>query len=398
MALEVKTIDEETTSLCDSFDAEIAPKSIWRNNNNKLYLVLKSIGAGFSKIRDVVLSLKYRFDPRYCAEDDLESTMLITGTKRISGKASMLRMICYNNDLSQSYTLPAGTYEYTSVDGDIFTYELQDDTAVAPQAFVIMVLASEKQGSFPVSGETNASVVVREGSAIPSAFSFEALDNSSTLGRAEETLFEARNRILTDTTRHDSLKELEAEINALPTIYGCNLIFNPTEEDVTLDDGSVLSPYELLIILTGSPTAELAKLVLAHEIYRTHMTTAEQVVWYENELFVNGRFPVYYMTHAKRRFWLTIYYDYDSGLKTDEQVEAAFNALLAKYKVMTEHVDSITEPMLYETLQGHGIAGVTLLKVYLQDMQNGELVTVPYIQIPKLMVPELQDIAFVTEE
>ena len=398
MALEAKTIDEETTGLCDSFDADISPKTIWRNNNNKLYLIFKSIGAGFSKVRDAVLALKYRFDPRYCTEDDLESTMLITGTKRISGKASMVRMICYNTDLADSYTLPAGTYQYTSTDGIVFSYELTDDTPVAPQGFVVMVLASAENGAFPVSGETNAVVAIEEGYTIPPAFSFEALDNASSLGRAQESLYELRNRLLTDTNRQDSLKELEAAINALPTIYGCNLLFNPTEEDVTLEDGSVLAPYELLIMITGSATEELAKLVLEHEIYKTHMATAEQVVWYENDLFLGGKYPVYYATHAKRRFWLTIYYDYDSSLKTDIQVEAAFNELLAKYKVMTEHVDAITEPMLYEALQNHGIDGVKLLKVYIQDMQDGQLVSVPYIQVPRLMVPELADVAFVTEE
>ena len=398
MALEVKTIDEETTSLCDSFDADIAPKSIWRNNNNKLYLILKSIGAGFSKIRDVVLALKYRFDPRYCDEDDLASTMLITGTKLISGKVSMLRMICYNTDLANTYTLPAGTYQYTNTDGIIFSYELTSDTPVSPQGFVVMVLATSENGSFPVTGESDAGVTTAEGYAIPSAFSFEVLNNAASLGRAEETLYQARLRLLSDTNRQDSLKELEAEINALPTIYSCNLIFNPTEDNVTLEDGSILAPYELLILITGSPTPELAQLVLEHEIYKTHMTTAEQVVWYENSLFVGGRYPVYYSEHAKRRFYLTIYYDYDRTLKTDAQVEAAFNEILAKYKVMTEHVDAVTEPMLYEALQNHGIEGVKLLKVYLQDMQDGQLVSVPYIKVPRLMVPELADVAFVAEE
>jgi hypothetical protein len=398
MAVEAKTIDEETTGLCDAFDADIAPKSIWRNNNNKLYLILKSIGAGFSKLRDVIIALKYRFDPRYCSDDDLESTMLITGTKKISGKASMLRVIAYNNDLALPYTLPAGTYRYTSTNGDEFTCMLSQEASVAPQSFVVMVFVSVSQGSFPVSGEANASIATDEGYEIPQAFSFEALDNSGMLGRQEETMFECRQRLLTDTTRHDSLKELEAELNALPTIYGCNLMFNPTDEDKTLEDGSVLAPYELLIMITGSATDELASIVLSHEIYKTHMTNAEQVVWYKNPLFVGGKYPVYYATHAKRRFWLTVYYAYDTGLKTDSQVEAAFNALLAKYKVMTEHVDAITEPMLYEALQNHGIVGVTLLKVYIQDLVDGELVTVPYVQVPRLMVPELQEVAFVTEE
>lgn len=398
MAIEAKTIDEETTGLCDSFDADIAPKSIYRNNNNKLYLVLKSIGAGFSKIRDVVLALKYRFDPRYCSDDDLESTMLIVGTKRISGKVSVVRIICYNTDLSVTYKLPAGTYQYTSADGVLFSYVLTAETPVAPQGYVVMVLASAENGAFPVAGETNAGVITAEGYEIPPAFSFEALANTTTLGRKEETLFEARNRILTDTKRQDSLKELEAELNALPTVYACNLLFNPTEENVTLEDGSVLAPYELLVMITGSATPEMAEIILSHEIYKTHMVTAEQVVWYNNPLFVGGRYPVYYTNHAKRRFWLTIYYSYDSGVKTDALVEAAFNELLAKYRVMTEHVSAITEPMIYKTLQDHGIDGVTLLKVYLQDMQDGQLVSVPYIQVPRLMVPELADVAFVTEE
>jgi hypothetical protein len=398
MDFEAKTIDEELTELVDTYDSFIAPKRLFRNNNNKLYLIFKSIGAGFSKIRDVVLGLKYRFDPRYCSDDDLESMMLITGEKRIGGKASMLRVLLMNTELEESRTLTAGVYSYVSTDGSEFRFTLSEDATIAPQGFEVILFASVETGAYPVSDNANAGITRSDGGKIDSAFQFQTLDNSASLGRVEESMLEVRERILSDTLRRDSLKELQTAIKSIPSIFECNLVLNPDTELRDIGEGITLEPKELLIVITGMPDETFAQTVLSGIIYKTHKITFDMVVWYYNDLFVDGRYPVYYKFHDKTYFYLTISYRFDRSKLKKEQVDAGLSLIFNKYKVMTSHVDEITEALLYKDVENSGLAGVVIRKIWIQAMENGSLVSVAGVDIPKMYLPELVSITYIAEE
>lgn len=399
MAFSIKSIDEEVAGIVDSYDGMIAPKTVWRNNNNKLYLTLKSIGAGFSKIRDVVLALKYRFDPRYCDDDDLASAMFITGEKTIPGKASMLRVIVTNTSIEEDGILFPGKYVYTSAEGQPFSFTAPENIVVPPQGFQVLLFSSRDIGAWAVAGELLASVVREDGQAISGDLEFEVFDNSSALGRLAETPFDIRQRILSDASRQDVLYELELAIKALPTIFECTLIFNSDNENtVTIEDGTVLQPKELLVVLTGVPNQDVADLVMSRTFYKTHMNTMEEVIWYYNPLLATGRYPVYFMFHKQRQFYLAINYLYDRQKMTKAGVETAFRRILRKYRFMTQHISEISEPLIYAELQNHGIPGVALRKVFIQIMTNGSLESVARVPIPRLMMPQLVDISFIAEE
>jgi len=396
---EAKTIDEETRDICNSFDAAITPYTIHRNDNNKIFLVLKSIAAGFSKIRDIVLALKYRFDPRYCDDDDLESAMYITGETRIPGKASIVRIVISNIDDKDGHILSAGTYLYSAPGGQMFECLLPDDLFIGALGFQVLLFASRNIGSWLVTGQVSASVVRIDGEKITTFFAFESLENSGSLGRMPETNFEVRQRILTDTNRQDTLRELELALSAIPSIFACNLIFNPDNvSPMTLEDGTVLLPKELLIIITGVPDVSFASVVMSHTFYKTHMNKPEEVVWYDHPLLAGGRYPVYYMQHKKRPFYMTINYSFDRSKIKDTQCNAALSAIFQKYKYMTQHIDQINEPLLYRDVENHNIPTVSIKKIYIQTMIEGSLVSVALVDIPLLMIPELIDIQFIPEE
>jgi hypothetical protein len=81
-----------------------------------------------------------------------------------------------------------------------------------------------------------------------------------------------------------------------------------------------------------------------------------------------------------------------------EQVEAEVNRVFAKYKNYLTHIDAITEPMLYNDLSALNIPGFSVIKVYIQMMQDGELVSVPSVELPKTKLPELQGVTYYSED
>ncbi len=399
MAIELKTLDEEVQDLVDTFDSLITPKRVWRNNNNKLYLIFRSIAAGFSKIREIVLSTKYRFDPLYCSDDDLESAMRITGEQRIPAKQSVLRITAFNTDAEESAVLKAGEYSFTSAQGQPFLYTMFTDTVIGPNDFTLLLFVSRDVGKHSVQGEVGARVVRTDSAPISEFFRFEAMENSESLGRPAESFVDIRERILSDTSRQDSIRELELAINALPTIFTCNLIFNPSDaHNAVLEDGTVIEPKKLLIVITGVPGMDLAELVLAKTVYATQMVEQQNMLFYPHELFAGGGYPVYYTYHTKIRFYVTVYYAFSEEKLLQEEVESAFSQMLLPYRSMIKHIPEINEAMLYESLTKTALAGVQLKKVYLQTMKDGQLETAVTIKIPRLSLPELVDITYIGEE
>jgi hypothetical protein len=390
MALRLKSIDEETTELADVYDGLIAPKKIWRNHNNKLYLILRAYAAGKVGLNDAALALRSRFDPLYCDENDLYSTAKLLGTNPREGTGSILRVTVSNKDTEEQKTLAAGVYNYQSTTGMVFSFEVANDCIFDPEETKVVSAISQAKGSYAVGANAGIKLYRSDGAAIDGAFAFSCEDNAGQLGYPDENAFDFRTRILNDGDRQDHIKELELAIRNLPNIFECNLTFNGGTEPVEYD-GITLLPRELLITITGVPTGKIAELVAEEVCYATHKINDAQVVYYENPLYVNGRYPVYFKYHDRTDFSLAVTYQYDSmKLKTD-QVEAAIHTLFKPYAGMVTHIDTFSEETAYKTLSALNLPNVKILDADVID-SGGE--AVPYVRIPVTRLPRLTGIAF----
>jgi hypothetical protein len=390
MALKSKSIDEETTELADVYDGLIAPKKIWRGHNNKLYLILRAYAAGKVGLNDVALALRSRFDPLYCDDFDLYSTAKLVGTDFKNGTGSLLRLTISNKDTEEQKTLAAGIYNYQSTTGMVFSFEIADDYAFDPEEAKIVYAISQTKGSYEVGANADIKLYRSDSKAIDGAFVFSCEDNSGCLGYLDEDAFSFRTRILNDADRQDHIKELELAICNLPNIFECNLTFNGKTEPADYD-GIILQPKELLITVTGVPTSEIARLVVEEVCYATHKINDEQVVYYENPLYTEGKYPVYFKYHDKTDFSLSITYEYDSTKLKTTQVEDAINALFKPYTRMVTHIDVFSEETAYKVLSSLNMPNVKILDA---DVLNSSGEGVPYIRIPATRLPHLTGIVF----
>jgi hypothetical protein len=390
MALRSKSIDEETTELADVYDSLIAPKKLWRNHNNKLYLVLRAYAAGFAGLNDAALALRNRYDPRYCDDLDLYSTAKLVGTDFKKGTGSLLRITVLNKDTEESKTLAAGVYNYQSAAGIVFSFEVANDYAFDPEETRVVSAISQSKGSYEAGSGANIKLYRSDSAAIDGAFVFSCEDNSGQLGYPDEDIFDFRTRILNDADRQDHIKELELAIRNLPNIFECCLKFNGRTEPVEYD-GIVLQPRELLITITGAPTSEIARLVVEEVCYATHKINDAQVVYYENSLYADGKYPVYFNYHDKTDFSLAITYQYDSAKLKPAQVEDAVNALFKPYTQMVTHIDTFSEETAYKTLSALNMPNVKILDANVLNSGGEE---VPYIRIPVTRLPRLTGIVF----
>jgi hypothetical protein len=396
MAVTTQSVDEITTFIVDTYEDTInkdnpgQPKRIWRNNNNKLYLVFRSIAAGFKLILDAVLSQKSRFDPLHCDNVDLYTTAKLVGTKVKEGTGSIVRITITNKDITESKIFEKGAYNYTSVSGMVFSFELADDYLFDPGEKKIVSAISIEKGSYRVENNTNIKLTRSDNAAIEKAFVFSCSDNLAQLGYADEDESAFRERILNDTNRQDHIKELELRIRNLPNIFECNLILNQGDQFV-LYDGITLAPNELLITITGVPTNQIAELVARDVLYTTHQTDPDLVVYYDSEYYIGGRYPVYFRYHNTTDFSLSIEYQYNSGKLKSAQIEDAINSLLEPYTYMVTHVDMLSEEDVYKVLSNLNLPSVKVLDANVIDSAGND---VPYIRIPKTRLPHLTSIIF----
>jgi hypothetical protein len=394
MALIRKSIDEETTELADIYDSLIAPKKIWRSHNNKLYLALRSFSAGKVGLTDAAIALRSRFNPLYCEDIDLYSAAKLVGTDLKQGTGSMVRITIFNKDTTRQKVLRGGDYNYRSVPGTVFWFQVQNDYVFDPEEERIVFAISEEKGSFPVLRNTDIKLFRTDGAEIDPMFSFSCEDNSGQLGYKDETLYDFRARILTDADRQDHLKELELKIRNLPSILECNLIFNadtlPQEYD-----GITLAGKELLITITGVPTDKIAELVVKEVLYITHMVDPDNVIYYRNELYINGKYPVYFRYHAAFDFSLAIAYQYDKDKLKPVQVEDAVKALFRPYRQMATHLDIFSEGDAYRILGNLNLPNVKILDAGIINSDGKE---VSFICVPKTRLPNLTDIQFTAVE
>ena len=393
MAVEDYSLDEILTILEDAYDDSITPSKLARKDTNKLHLMYKADSAGLQLINKIVLSLRRRLDPQYCPDSDLPSTARIAGTEFLPAKASLVQVTVTNTSSSDSATLYAGVYLYPSATGEVFTFTLDNDVLFAATEAKTYSALSQNTGSFPV--DTNSSVAVQreDSSPINANLTFSTEENSVYLGYDAESIYEFRKRMLTDANRQDEITQIENGIKALTNIFECNCVFNPLTEPQVYD-GITLGIHELLVIITGVATGQIADVVAKHTVHKTHIVNALDVVYHDDPMYIGGRYPVYFMKHLTKDYSLTVAYNYDSTKLKASQVEAAFNTLLSKYKNANRHVDVVTEFDVYTRLNEASLANVSVLNVNL--IVSGT--EVPYVAVPKTRLPHLVTVTYVPND
>jgi hypothetical protein len=395
MALINKSADELVTEMVDTYDGLLKendpskPIRVWRNKNNKLYMVFISIGAAFSHVLDAILALRNRFNPLHCDDSDLQSTALMVGTHPRLGAGSILNITIKNKSTTEQKMFTAGVYNYMSVSGMLFYFQQLNDYLFDPNEIVQLSAISRERGGFHVMQISSIKLFRNDGQPIDSTFVFSCADNNGQLGYPDEDAFAFRQRLLNDGNRQDHIEELELKIRNLPNIFECNLIYNQDVQPSEYD-GITLLPMELLVIITGVPTDEMAKLVVEDVIYTTHQVDEDKVVYYESMYYINGKVPVYYKNHDTTDFALEITYQYDQQKLKSEQVETVINALLDRYVHAVTHVDTINEEIFYSLLGKLDLPNTKVLDIDI--IVSGE--QVPYLPVPRTRLPHLTGVTF----
>lgn len=399
------SIDEILTELGDSFDADIAPRKITRSTANKIWLMLRAFSRGLYGLYQVVAALKYRFDPLYCTDEELESTMRLVGTKRQPGKTSLVTITIWNNHGTESKTLPVDMYYYTSANGVLFSLLVFEPIVIPPNAFAKRDFYSSigeefAIGAFPVSANSDILVTNGSGDPIDEDLSFDCEDNINQLGREEETLFEARQRILTDNQRQEVLYLLEENLRSLPNIHECTILSNkgiePTPSPYLQDDGVTpvpILPQTIFIIMTGSPTDEFARQVLTLSPFLTTIPEGVEdyrVTTYNSPMYVGGSFPVYHVPHRIKNFDVIIQYGFASSQIGQTEIEAALLRLLLSFKANTRFKEIISVEDFSHALSSYQNPSVRILSITFD--YDGEIVS--YMQFDKTQIARLNNISF----
>ena len=401
------SLDEILTELGDSFDADIADsnRKIVRSTANKIWLILRAFSRGLYGMYQVAAAMRYRFDPVYCSDDELESTMRITGTSRKPGKASLLTITIWNTNDVTTKTLLAGTYSYLSANGITFSLVVQEAISIPSNSFVKRDFYSSLGGepligAYEVSDNTGIPVTEENDLTIDEYITFDCEDNTNQLGYAEETLFEVRQRILTDNQRQEILHILEERLQLLPNIHECTVIGNntlaPINSPYLKDDGLTyeqILPQSVMIILTGSPTSDFAEEFLSLCPFVTTVPTGVAdygTVYYNTDIYINGQFPVYYLKHKIATYNVTIKYGYIARQVSTATVEQILETLLQSFKANTRYKSIISADDFSTALSEYQNASVKLLSVTFS--YGGE--TVSYMRFDKTQIAQLSTVSF----
>lgn len=401
------SLDEILTELGDSFDADIADsnRKIVRSTANKIWLILRAFSRGLYGMYQVAAAMRYRFDPVYCSDDELESTMRITGTSRKPGKASLLTITIWNTNDVSAKTLLAGTYSYLSANGVTFSLVVQEAISIPSNSFVKRDFYSSLGGAaligaYAVSDNTDIPVTEENGLAIDEYITFDCEDNANQLGYAEETLFEVRQRILTDNQRQEILHILEERLQLLPNIHECTVLGNntlaPINSPYLKDDGITyvqILPQSVLIILTGSPTADFAETFLSLCPFVTTLQTgvaAQGVVYYNTDIYVDGHFPVHYLLHKIATYNVVIKYGYIARQVSTATVDQILETLLQSFKASTRYKAIISADDFSSVLSEYQNASVKILSISFS--YGGE--TVSYMRFDKTQIARLDTVSF----
>lgn len=384
--MELKTFDNILEEICDAYDESISPKKITRSNTNILYLIFKAISKGFEVINNIVVTLSNKFNPSYCSDEDLLSTSELVGTERIKAQSSGLKITAVNNG-GQPTTISAGTYTYLGVNDISFIFNVLSDIEIPAGQKYVFLAVSNQRGRFLVTEQTD--ITVTSTTTIPEDITFSCSDNTSLLGREEETLLELRERIVTKVDRQDSFTELEYKINNLPTVFDSKVLFNNEIIDVTYD-GYVIPPFHLLIFVSGNITNDIAETVAQNTPYPTVQGVEGIETKYFSDSFVNGFFPVYVNKFKKKEYTANIIYKIDEEYADSIEAEAKMRNALYNNFTGEVHTDYIKEENLYTVLISLYLEAVNILAVNLYVDGN----PVDYVTVPSSQIPELKEITF----
>ena len=401
------SLDEILTELGDSFDADISvsQRKIVRSTANKVWLMLRAFSRGLYGIYQVVAALNYKFDPVYCTDAELESTMRITGTTLRPGKASLLTVTIWNNHDVSSKSLLPGVYSYLSANGITFSITIQDTIVIPHNSFVKRDFYSSSAGSpligiYTVSDNTKIDVYENGGAVIDSYITFDCENNETQVGYAAETLFEARKRILSDNQRQEILHILEERLQLLPNVHECTVIGNNTLAPISspyLNDDNMtyalILPQSVMIILTGSPTSDFAEQFLALCPFIT--TAPEHVanygtVYYATDIYLDGRFPVHYLPHKIASYSVVVKYGYVASQVITTAIDTLLESFLQPFKANTRYKKIISTEDFYNVLAEYQNPSVKILSVSFTYGGN----TVYYMQFDKTQIARLENISF----
>ena len=384
--MELKTFDTILTTICDSFDSLISPRTIARTNTNIIYLIFKAVAKGYEIINNVCVVLSNKFDPLYCSDDDLTSSASIVGTERHKGSATGLHITITNNG-SVSVTLLAGLYTYALDDDTKFEFEVMENTVIASGSHISFIAMSEKIGQYPVTAQ--AKITVTSEQPVSSDLVFSCTDNAALLGLFEETDLEFRERINSETDRQNSMVELESEIRNLPYIFDCRVKFNPMSNAIEYD-GYTIPAYTLAIFYSGEVKKEIAEKVCEKIICPTLQTANSVEVFYENDVFVGGKYGVHLIPFAKTQYAVELIYKINKTYVNEYDIQKEIRTVLFNTFVSEKHVDYIKEDDFYNAIEALGITGIELLGVNIKYNNSN----VNYIEIPSSRIPELTNVIF----
>lgn len=384
--MELKTFNTILTTICDSFDSLISPRTLARSNTNIIYLIFKAAAKGYEIINNICVVLSNKFDPLYCSDDDLTSSASIVGTERNQGSATGLHITVTNNG-SVSVTLLAGLYTYALDDDTKFEFEVMENTVIASGSHISFIAMSEKIGRYPVTAQTTITVTSEQ--PVSSDLVFSCADNAALLGLFEETDLEFRERINSKTDRQSPMVELESEIRNLPYIFDCKVKFNPTSKEIEYD-GYTIPAYTLAIFYSGEVKKEIAEKVCEKIICPTLQTVDSVEVFYENDIFIGGKHGVHLIPFAKTQYAVELIYKINNTYANEYDIQKEIRTVLFNTFVSEKHVDYIKEDDFYNAIEALGITGIELLGVNLKYNDSN----VNYIEIPSSRIPELTNVIF----
>lgn len=388
--MEVKSFDTILTEICDTFDSLISPKSISRSNTNIIYLIFKAVAKGFEVINNICVVLSNKFDPANCSEEDLNSVASIVGTEKYKGSASGLHIIITNTGGSK-VTLEAGTYTYAYDDDVNFVFEIQTAREIGVGSYIDVIAMTENIGSYPVTAQS--SITVTSEQIISNDLAFSCTDNSSLLGTYEETNIEFRKRITESTDRQNTLIELQTVLKNLPYLFDCRIKFNNTEADVVYD-GYTIPPFSMIIFYSGTERNEIAEKVADYSIFPTVHTEDSKVVYYEDDIFTSGSYPVYITPFKKTNFSIEVLYKINSTFISDIDAKSTMLTALNNAFVSEVHKDYIKEDDIYNILEKLDLSGIEILGISL----SSEGQKVDYVSVPLSRIPKLDKVTFTKEE
>lgn len=386
--MQLLTFNEILTKLCDDFDELILPRKIARSNTNIIYLLFKAIAKGYEIINNVCVVLSNKFDPASCSEEDLVSVASLVGTEKLKGSASGLEIIIKNTGTSTA-TMLAGTYRYKLDDDTSFIFELIEDLTLTAGSTSSIISMSEYIGTYPVTEQAEITVTSESSNEIPSVIKFSCLNNAGLLGTPAETNLAFRERILTDVTRQNTIKELELKLKNLPYLYDAKIIFNDTTESVAVGSYT-LPPFYMLIFFSGSVRTEIAEVVAEGAVYPTLETNDSIELQYVSDVFANGYYPVYVVPFERLNYVIDVDCDVDTTYISLEKAHSEIEAFLESNFRTQIHKDYVKEEDIYNKLKELNVSGINILNIEIK--YNNAVV--PYIAVPPSAIPYLQDVTF----